>query len=67
MKHEITTELRNSVIQVLANAVIKATWVEVNELLKKLQTLPIISEPKPEEKKEMTTPGSPAAVPEKKK
>jgi hypothetical protein len=44
MKHEITTELRNSVIEALADAVTKFTFRELKELFNKLQTLPIISD-----------------------
>lgn len=60
MKHEITTELRNTVIQVIANAVIKASFAEISNLIQMLKGLPEIKEVRPESKPAMTASDSPA-------
>lgn len=56
MKHEITTEFRNKVIEAIANSIVKITVFEAKQLIEKLATLPIISELKVEEPKQTPVP-----------
>ena len=48
MKYELSAELRNALIQCVANASHRATYLEVNNIIQALQQLPEIKHELPD-------------------